>query len=64
MNKFDTTKFFSNYFCKVQKPGLHIIKAGQKNALRRCFTKSNDEVLTTCFTCTYLLLRLKLFLNI
>ena len=49
--------------CDLQKSGLQIIIASQQNVLRNLFTKSNDEVLTTSCICTYLFLRLKLFLH-
>ena len=58
MNKLDVTKVFYNYLlvCNFQKSGLQIITTGQENVLHSFFTKSNNEVLTTSYTCTYLIL--------
>ena len=47
----------------LKKSGQQIIIAGQKNVRNSLLTKSNDEVLTASYTCTYLFLRLKLFLR-
>ena len=43
---------------------MNYMNYGQQNMLRSLLTKSNNKVLTTPSTCTYLFMCLKLFLHI